>query len=306
MTQNENSPRFDLTTYLPIGVGIVSLFGICLLLIASRLAAPRAIVQVPDTATPFHYLLIGTEPGVVTIVPTEEFIGTREVGFAVTAYSGISGSGDSSIEEPTQQRPAVLTPADTADDFPTLISPTRTLRPTLTTATSTPISLPPVPGSTTSIAPTSTRQPTLTSTSVGAPPLNAGTYDDTDSHLTYSGDWISQANVSGAQNGTLHVSQTLGNTITFRFIGDQLRIVYQSGSGLGIMAATIDAAAITPPLNQSGAPSASSEWVITGLTNATHLVVLTHTSGGSVNIDQVIVPDIAPTSTPTATLTVIP
>lgn len=306
MTQNENSPRFDLTTYLPIGVGMVSLFGICLLLIASRLAAPRAIVQVPDTATPFHYLLIGTEPGIVTIVPTEEFIGTRQAGFAVTAYSGISGSGDSSIEEPSQQRPAVLTPTDSADDLPTLIAPTRTLRPTLTTATSTPISLPPVPGSTTAIAPTSTRQPTLTSTSVGAPPLNAGTYDDTDSHLTYNGNWISQANVSGAQNGTLHVSQTLGNTITFRFIGDQLRIVYQAGPGLGVMAAAIDGVAITPPLNQSGSPSGSSEWVISGLTSVTHIVTLTHSSGGSINIDQVIVPDIAPTSTPTATLTVTP
>lgn len=306
MTQNENSPRFDLTTYLPIGVGIISLFGICLLLIASRLAAPRAIVEVPDTATPFRYLLIGTEPGIVTIVPTEEFIGTREVGFAVTAYSGISGSGDSSIAEPTQQRPAALTPADTADDLLTLMSPTRTLRPALTTATNTPISLPSVPGSTTSIAPTSTRQPTLTSTSVGAPPLNAGTYDDTDSHLTYNGDWISQANVSGAQNGTLHVSQTLGNTITFRFIGDQLRIVFQSGPGLGVMAVAIDGAAITPPMNQSAAPPGSSEWVIPGLTNATHLVVLTHSSGGSINIDQVIIPDIALTSTPTATLTVTP
>jgi hypothetical protein len=303
MTQNENSPRFDLTTYLPIGVGIISLFGICLLLIASRLAAPRAIVEVPDTATPFSYLLIGTEPGIATIVPTVEFIGTREVGFAVTAYSGISGSGDSSIAEPTQQRPAALTPADTADDLLTLMSPTRTLRPALTTATNTPISLPSVPGSTTSIAPTSTRQPTLTSTSVGAPPLNAGTYDDTDSHLTYNGDWISQANVSGAQNGTLHVSQTLGNTITFRFIGDQLRIVFQSGAGLGVMAAAIDGVAITPPLNQSAAPPGSSEWVIPGLTNATHLVVVTHSSGGSINIDQVIVPNVAPTATSTFTPT---
>lgn len=308
MTQNENSPRFDLATYLPVGVGIVSLFGICLLLIASRLAAPRAIVEVPDTATPFRYLLIGTEPGIATLVPTEEFIGTRDVGFAVTAQSGISGSGDSSIIEPTQQRPPALTPADTDNDFLTLGPPTRTVRPALSTATSqvatnTPISL---PGSTTTIQPTSTRPPTLTSTSVGAPPLNAGTYDDTDSHFTYNGNWISQTNVSGAQNGTLHVSQTLGNTITFRFIGDQLRIVYQSGAGLGIMAATIDGAAITPPLNQNGSPSGSSEWVITGLTNVTHLVVLTHSSGGSINIDQVIVPDVTPTSTPTFTPTPTP
>lgn len=301
MTQNENSPRFDLTTYLPVGVGIISLFGICLLLIASRLAAPRAIVAVPDTATPFHYLLIGTEPGIVTVVPTEEFVVTREVGFAVTAYSGISGSGDSSIADATQQRPVVLTPADTADDLPTAMPPTRTLRPALTTATNAPISPPPASGLTSTLAPT--RPPTLTATSVGPPPLMGNTYDDVHPNLIYSGDWVGQTNVNGAHNGTLHVSQTVGNTITFSFIGDQLRIVFQSGTGLGVMAVAIDGVAITPPLNQSAAPPGSSEWVIPGLTNATHLVVLTHSSGGSINIDQVIVPNVATTASPTVTST---
>lgn len=305
MTQNENSPRFDLTTYLPIGVGIVSLFGICLLLVASRIAAPRAIVEVPDTATPFRYLLIGTEPGIVTIAPTDEFIGTREVGFAVTAYSGFSNSGDSSIAESTQQRPPNLTPEDPADSLPTLMAPTRTLRPTLSAATSlvatnTPISLPSGPGTSTIIP---TRSPTLTATSVGPPPLLGNTYDDVHPNLLYSGDWVSQTNVNGSHNGTLHVSQTLGNTVTFSFIGNQIRIVYQSGSGLGVMAATVDGVAILPPLNQNGSSSSTSEWVITGLTNSTHLIVLTHSSGGSINIDQVIVPDVTPTSTPTATPT---
>jgi hypothetical protein len=129
------------------------------------------------------------------------------------------------------------------------------------------------------------------------------TYDDIHPNLLYSGDWVSQTNVNGAHNGTLHVSQTVGNTVTFSFIGNQIRIVYQAGGGLGVMAATIDGVAILPPLNQSGSPSSSSEWVITGLTNATHVVVLTHSSGGSINIDQVIVPDVTPTSTPTVTPT---
>lgn len=307
MTQNENSPRFDITTYIPIGIGVVSLFGICLLLVASRLAAPRAIVQVPDTATPFQYVLIGTEPGIVTIVPTSEFIGTREVGFAITAQSGISGSGEPPTAESTQQQPPEAT-RDTEDSFPTLRPPTRTLRPTAAglISTSTPISPLATAGSTRTSIPTVTHQPTLTSTSVAAPPLNAGTYDDPDSHLSYSGNWVSQANVSGAQNGTLHVSQTLGNTVTFRFIGNQVRIIYQSGSGLGILAATIDGIAIVPPLSQNGSPSASGEWAITDLNNGTHVVVLTHSSGGSINIDQIIVPDVTPTTTPAVTPTSTP
>jgi hypothetical protein len=94
----------------------------------------------------------------------------------------------------------------------------------------------------------------------------------------------------------------LNNTITFRFIGDQLRIIYQSGSSLGTLTAVIDGTTY-PPLNQSGSPSTRSEWAITGLSIGTHVVTLTHSSGGSINIDQVIVPDISPTFTPTATST---
>ena len=124
MSQNENSPWFDISTFLPLGVGVISLFGICLLLMASRLATPRAIVEVPNTATPFRYLFLGTEPGIVS--PTPEVIGTRVVGFSITAQSGIAGSGDSLAAEATQPRPSQLTPQTTLDSFPSLSSPTRT------------------------------------------------------------------------------------------------------------------------------------------------------------------------------------
>ena len=305
MSQNENSPRFDISTFVPLGVGLISLFGICLLLLASRLATPRAIVEVPDTATPFRYLFLGTEPGIVS--PTPEIIGTRVVGFSITAQSGIAGSGDSLAAEATQQMPGRLTPGSATDSVPDLGPATSFVQPTFPTRfptssglgiTNTPITLPSLAGPTATFVPAAT----LTPTSISAPPLNAGTYDDTDSHLSYNGNWVSQTSQPGAEGGTLHVSSTLNNTITFRFIGDQLRIIYQSGSSLGTISAVIDGT-IFPPLNQSGAPSTRSEWAITGLTVGTHNVTLTHSSGGSVNIDQVIVPDLAITSTPTATAT---
>jgi hypothetical protein len=131
--------------------------------------------------------------------------------------------------------------------------------------------------------------------------MNAGTYDDTDSHLFYTGNWVTQTGQPGAEGGTLHVSSTLNNTVTFRFIGDQLRIIYQSGSSLGTITVLIDGTSFT--LNQSGSSSTRSEWAINVPTVGTHNVTLTHSSGGSVNIDQVIVPDLAITNTPTATAT---
>jgi hypothetical protein len=131
--------------------------------------------------------------------------------------------------------------------------------------------------------------------------LISGTYDNADLRITYNGSWVYQTGVPGAESGTLHVSQTIGNTITFRFIGDQLRIFYQSGAGLGFMTTVIDALEY-PPLNQNGPPSVNSEWAITGLTSGTHTVTITHSSGGSINLDQIIVPDIA-SSTPSATST---
>lgn len=310
MSQNENSPRFDISTALPVGVGMISLFGICLLLIANRLAAPRAVVEVPDTATPFRYVFLGTEPGISSAVPSDEIIETRTVGFSVTAQSGFSSADDDSgIAESTRPVPTRLITRTPTEDALVLISPTANLQPTSATRfptqagqgiTSTPIALSTLPGSTATVAPVVTR--TLTPTSISAAPMIAGTYDDTDSHLTYTGNWISQTGQPGAEGGTLHVSSTLNNTITFRFIGDQLRIIYQSGASLGYMTAVIDGTAF-PPLNQSGSPSTRSEWAVTGLSTTTHTVTLTHSSGGSVNIDQVIIPDMAVTSTPTATAT---
>jgi hypothetical protein len=315
MNPNETPPRFDISTFLPLGVGAISLFGICLLLIASRLATPRATVQVPDTATPFRYLFLGTEPGISSAMPSpgeegfeltpgNSITSTREVGFSITAQSGFAGLNSRTPTSRATQQPT-LTPSPgsrTRTVTPTL--PTRFATVTRVGITNTPATLLTVPGPTNTVA----AIPTQTPGSAAPPPLNSGTYDDTDPRLIYSGSWVNQTGVPGAESGTLHVSQTIGNTITFRFIGDQLRIFYQSGSGLGFMTAVIDGQQY-PPLNLNGLPSVNSEWAITSLTNATHTVTITHSSGGSINLDQIIVPDVASatgTATATATATFTP
>ncbi len=177
------------------------------------------------------------------------------------------------FEEPGEEEPT---------DEP-VISATATLP-----AISTPIVLATPTGG---VQQTNTVAPTSNSASV--PPLNAGTYDDAHPNILKDG-W-EPSNTGGS---TLHVSVTPGSTISFRFIGTQLRVLYQSGPTLGEVRITIDNVAGT--LDES---NEANEWVSQNFANGTHTVLITHTAGGSVNLDQVIVPEVPTTATPTFTPT---
>ncbi len=146
---------------------------------------------------------------------------------------------------------------------------------------------------TSSVARTSTasRIPTRTYT-----PSVANTYDDTDPRLIYSGSWISQTGVNGAYDGSLHISNTLGDSLTFTFAGTEIHFFYQPGSSLGTVTIFIDADTLGIQVNENQ----GGEWVHT-LDVGTHTMLIKHTSGGSVNIDRFVIP--APTATPTRTPT---
>ena len=143
---------------------------------------------------------------------------------------------------------------------------------------------------------TSASTPTTSSSNA---PLNPGTYDQDDPHIQYDGDWIAQTGVAGVFKNTLYVSNTLGNSLSLRFIGEQIRIFYQTGPGLGTIRITLDG--LQFDLNQSATNTTSGEWVSPLLINGTHTVSITHFSGGSINLDSFIVPDVL--TTPTATTT---
>jgi len=249
----ENKPKFDATLIIPIVFGIFSLFGICLVLLLANLANSRRSNTALETATPFTFILLGTEPGISTSIPDTEI----------------------PEDEVTPTRRATPTRPSTA-------------RPTLGTSTSkTESTSPPLV--------LATRTPTSSS----AAPLNPGTYDDRDSRIAYSSAWIPQLGVSGAFQNSLHLSSALGSTISFRFIGQQVRVFYQSSPSLGEISIVIDSLEIE--LDQESAASSTSEWVSPVLINGTHTVVITHVSGGSVNLDYVIVPDVLQTPTVTTT-----
>jgi hypothetical protein len=107
--------------------------------------------------------------------------------------------------------------------------------------------------------------------------------------------------VPGAYRNTLHVSINPGppaSTISFSFIGRQVRLTYQGGSTLGQVRILIDNS-ISETLDQSD----GTQWESELLSHSTHTVLITHLSGGSVNLDQVTIPDPVNTPTPTPTRT---
>ena len=186
----------------------------------------------------------------------------------------------------TEPSPEESTTATLADEP----SPIFTQAPPIILTPNTPQSTPstPVP---TAIVPS-------TPSSAAPPPLNPGTYDDVYPGLIYSGNWNSTT-----IGTTLHVSDTLAtprNSVTFRFIGQQMILVYQPGPSLGVLQITLDT---TPSqLDQS---DTSGQKVLAASSSGVHTVTITHVSGGSVNIDSIIIPLVV-TPSPTATHTATP
>jgi len=262
----DNQPSFDRELLLPILLGGFSILGIIVILLIGRLNTARASVIEDKTETPFKYIFLGTEP---LLSPESPDASETEL---LTDMPFDSPTPDSSVVTPALETPAF--------GVPTGVSTLRT--PTLVTANNT---APP------------------TSTSASGAPLGSGTYDDVDSRLVYEGGGWAAQEVESAYKGTLHVSQVPGSSVTFRFIGTEVRFGYQIAASLGMVTVRIDNTTYDP-LSQSDTTSAINEWISPGpLSQSSHTITITHASGGSVNLDYVIIPDVGPTGTPTATPT---
>jgi len=263
----DQQPSFDRSLLIPIGVAIFSLVGICLILVLGRVAASPAAVENVPTSTPFQYAFIGTEPAISTVT-------TGEVTEELPTEPPLS------LETPTFAPPD--TPVGAASNTPGAF-PTNTL--------SSLITLPPL---------TTTLTPSRTPTTAFAAPFVGGTFDDGDNRFVYSGNWSTQTGVSGATGNTLHVSGTVGNSVKFLFIGNELRVFFQAGPSLGTIRLLLDNTT-SYVMNEASASTQQYEWVLAASNNGTHTVTLTHESGGSVNFDAIVVPEIPATLTNTPT-----
>lgn len=260
-----NQPPFDRSLWIPIGVGLFALIGICIIIVAGRVTALRANVQEVPTATAFKYALVGTEPAITTLT-------IEPTGFAPPAAT----------EEPI----IFFTSTNSSLSTPVLLSPNVTnVSTNIVVRTNTPKRTPLVTAPSASTLTTVTRTPTSQSPDI----LRAATYDDTDYRIIYNGNWTAQSGVSGVENNTLHVSGTVGDSITFRFYGNEIHIFYEVGPSLGNIKVSIDGNDYAPQ-PQNSTPTARFEWVLPSVDTGTHTAVITHVSGGSVNFDAVWIP----------------
>jgi len=127
--------------------------------------------------------------------------------------------------------------------------------------------------------------------------------DDTYFELLYDGDWVAQSNVTGAFQNTLHISFTVGDSVSFTFTGQQVIVSFQSGPSLGTVTITLDGLQFA--IDQSSSDTQIVDWRSAVLVRGTHTIVITHLSGGSVNLDSITIPDVS-TPTPTSTVTLTP
>ena len=82
----DNRLTRNYSLFLPPLIGIISLFGICLILVSARFPRQNTQVVATQTVTPFKYLLLATE----TIVPTPGF----ETATVTEIFSSPTSEGD--------------------------------------------------------------------------------------------------------------------------------------------------------------------------------------------------------------------
>ena len=266
----DNQPAIDRSLLFPIFIGGFSVVGIIVVLLIGRALNSPAAVPVTPSATRFQYLFLGTEPAITTPL--------------------VEGSDAVTTEELTAE-PGVITPGFASPTPPSVSTVSTSVILTPSTPIQTPI------GGT---QPTGTPIQLGTATATLSSPVAANTYDDTDSRLAYTGNWLPRDNVSGAYQSTLHVSDTAGNSVRFTFTGQEIQLFYQPDPSFGIITITFDNDTLGIPFTQT---QSNGVWVYTLETAATHTVVIIHTGGGSVNIDKLVIPGVTPTPTRSPTPT---
>ncbi len=237
--------------------------------------------------------------------------GLSVVGIIIVLFIGLSRNSPTEVpatpsETPFQYlflgtEPAITTPLIEVSEAPAPTEDTSVFATSTRSSDSTPLALA-TNTTTNNVVSTSTLNRVVTATSTNSTAAASNTYDDMDTRLAYSGTWTSQTNVSGAYQGTLHVSTGIGDFVTFTFTGQDIHLFYQAGPSLGTIIITIDGVG-PPPLDQSQSQTQIKEWVYHLDTSGTHSIVVQHFGGGSVNIDSLVVLGSTPTPTRTPTST---
>ena len=245
----DNKPYLERSLLIPIGIGVFSIVGILIVGLIAYRNAPQPVAPVVQTATPFQYILLATEtsvaiPGIETPLPQETSAG-EPAGPISPPTSPVGGP-----IFPTEAPPQVL------------ILPTSTFQNSIPAPSNTPATL--------------TNTPTA-----GAALGVTQKYDDTDQIFDYDINWEPQTGNANAYQGTLMVSDIIGNAVIFNFEGQQIIIGYLGGPDLGSITISIDDEEFL--LDQS----AGNKWISPQLPNEEHFVILFHEEGDLINLDYV-------------------
>jgi hypothetical protein len=218
----------------PLVIGMLALFGICIILALAFFPQQDAEPLPTRTLTPFQYAFLATE----TMIPTPA-TETPEGSSVSTLESADPAAGSTPFSLSTEQSGTSSNRVDT-------------------TAT---------PG---------TPDPLLDP----GEPIAVGIYDESDSGFTYNGDWFNQENTDAYMESVL-VSDIVGNSMAFRFIGTQLWLGYLGSENSGEITINIDG--VETAIDQQ----LTDLWISDLLESGTHDVIIRHTSGGPVNLDYI-------------------
>lgn len=197
----ENKRSLDPGILVPAALAALSILGIAVIFFVTRADSMRPAVEPADTATPFRFVYLGTEPGLSTLTPEP----TPTFGIIEPPVTGA----------PDSEEPPFITTPDPDLPFATF-PPTNPAFPTQPAV----------------------RTPTPTASETLAAVLSK--FDDTYYEILYDGEWTSQTNVTGAYQNTLHISFTIENYAYFTFVGQQVIVAFQAGPSLGTILIDLD------------------------------------------------------------------
>jgi beta propeller repeat protein len=120
-------------------------------------------------------------------------------------------------------------------------------------------------------------------------PPGAGTYEEDNANITYSGNWTTWDDASASGGGLVYTNET-GASASLTFTGRQVKLVFTRYMNRGNIEITIDGGAPVLFSQYSPALSYQSEWTSPILAQGTHTVTFSHPGGTHyIDIDALIV-----------------
>ncbi|HEX6035731.1 MAG TPA: hypothetical protein VFY83_14920 [Anaerolineales bacterium] len=115
-------------------------------------------------------------------------------------------------------------------------------------------------------------------------PLPAGKHDNTNPNIVYDRYWAFKMNpgTKYAYKGTLHISTSIGNEVSFSFTGQRFYLGYQRGRNFGTVTVVIDGQTYSFHEQAFG-----NIWRSPELPPGTYSVRLIHENGESINLDYI-------------------